>query len=80
MITIYTKPGCSHCVAAKSYLMQNHINYHEVDIMQDVEALTFLREQGHRTVPQVYVGQRLLEGGDMGLRQLSPDRLRQLSA
>lgn len=84
MITLYTKPGCPHCVMAKDYLIENEIAFMEVDVSNDEEALAFIKREGHRTVPQLYVEHTLLvEGGNAGLRKLSieelHDRLRRLS-
>lgn len=73
MITVYSKPNCPHCVQAKTYLAGSGIPFDEVDVSADDEALAFLRERGHRSVPQLYVGEILLvEGGNAGLRELSP--------
>ena len=80
MLTIYTKPNCPHCVEAKHYLSMHHIGYQEIDIANDGAALRFLLEQGHRTVPQLYADDHLLEGGNVGLRQLPLTELEQLSA
>lgn len=63
MITIYTKPNCSFCVNAKDHLKRNEIVFEEIDVMQDMDSLNFLRSQGHSTVPQFYVGQKLLMSG-----------------
>ena len=71
MITVYTKPDCSHCVAAKQYLVEHGIGYAEVDVLTNANALSFLREQGHRTVPQLYIGERLIEGGSTALQRMS---------
>ena len=73
MITIYSKPACPYCDAAKSYLKENNIPFSEINVMEDSAALKFIKEQeGHKTVPQIYYNNRLLvEGGYTGLRALS---------
>lgn len=77
-ITIYSKPNCPHCTAAKHYLTENDIKFFEVNVAEDAEALRFLKERGHRTVPQLYVGKKLLvEGGNGGLQALTPDQVRE---
>jgi len=78
MITVYTKPNCSHCVTAKQYLVEHGIGFAEVDVVANANALSFLREQGHRTVPQLYVGERLIEGGNAALQRLSISDLHQM--
>jgi glutaredoxin len=77
MITVFSKPNCPHCVTAKTYLASNGIAFEEVDVSADDDALAFLRERGHRSVPQIYVGETLLvEGGSDGLRSLTADEIR----
>jgi|HigsolmetaGSP11D_1036233.scaffolds.fasta_scaffold00182_5 Glutaredoxin and related proteins len=77
MITIYTKPQCPHCVAAKSYLSRNDIPFREVNVMADENALNFLKSRGHKTVPQLYVGDTLfVEGGNAALHAMTPDAIR----
>jgi glutaredoxin len=78
MITVYSKTHCPHCVNAKNYLQSRNINYHEVNIEEDTEAREFILEQGHRTVPQIYQGDRLLvAGGWQGLSKLSTEEILQ---
>ncbi len=68
MITIYSKAGCGYCTAAKSLLESWDIQFEEVRIDQDNDARNFVLEEGHKTVPQLYVGTSLLvEGGFDGL-------------
>lgn len=77
MITIYSKPNCPHCVAAKMFLENHNIPFQTVDVTQDEAALEFIRGRGHKTVPQLYVGESLLvEGGNSSLQKLSPDEIR----
>ena len=62
---------------AKTYLTIHAIPFEEVDVMQDANALAFLRERGHRTVPQIYVGDQLLfPGGNAELQSLTADQVR----
>lgn len=72
MITVYSKTNCPHCVNAKQFLENKNINYQEVNIEHDAAAREFILSQGHRSVPQIYVGDRLLvQGGWSGLSALS---------
>ena len=78
MITVYSKTHCPHCVNAKNYLQSRNIRYREVNIEQDTQAREFVMAQGHRTVPQIYLGDRLLvEGGWQGLSKLSTEEILQ---
>lgn len=72
MITIYSKAGCPQCDSAKTLLKEWEIDYKEVRIDIDNEAREFVLGEGHRSVPQLYVGRYLLiENGLSGLRTLS---------
>lgn len=63
-LTVYTKPGCQYCSAAKQYLNDNGIDYVEVDITLHEDKVDFLRSQGHKTLPVIYVGDEpLINGG-----------------
>jgi glutaredoxin len=49
-----------------------------VDVTQNPDALAFIKENGHKTVPQLYVGKKILvEGGNAALQQLSADQVSQ---
>ena len=76
MITVYSKTNCPHCVNAKRYLENLNINYREVNIEQDSQAREFILNQGHRSVPQIYIDQQLLvEGGWSALSQISSEEI-----
>ena len=76
MITVYSKNNCPFCVNAKKFLENKNINYQEVNIETDSTAREFILEQGHKSVPQIYVGDRLLvSGGWQGLSQLSTEEI-----
>lgn len=81
MITVYTKPNCPYCDRAKNYLTSLDIPYETVDITVNNTAKNFLKEQGHRTVPQIYNGSQLLvEGGWSGLVELTEAEIRERAA
>jgi glutaredoxin len=72
MITMYTRTQCQFCDSAKRFLQSRNINYREVNIDVDPQAYEFMQNQGHRSVPQFYVGPRLLvPGGWAALQKLS---------
>lgn len=63
---------------AKAWLKKNDLAYSEVDVTADQSKLAFLKEQGHRTVPQIYLGdQVLVSGGYDGLKNQDPQILRE---
>jgi len=78
MLTIYTKPNCIFCNRAKNLLTQKGIAFEEIDVTSDAERLAFLKEQGHKMVPQIYQGDSLfVQGGFEGLSKLSDIELQE---
>lgn len=71
MITIYSKANCVKCDMAKNLLNQKGIGFTEVRVDLDSHARQFLIEQGHRSVPQIYQNNQLLENGYAGLCSLN---------
>lgn len=70
-LTIYTKPGCQYCTAAKQYLDQNDINYNEVDVTQHEDKIEWLRNQGFKTLPVIFAGEEpLINGGWNALKTM----------
>ena len=77
MITLYSKTVCPYCVNAKNYLTSKNIQFREINIEQDAEAREFILAEGHRTVPQIYYGGKILvTGGWQGLSKMSADDIR----
>lgn len=76
MITLYTQPGCVHCDHAKTHLTEIGVEYEIVNIHEDLDALHFLKDNGHTTVPQLYHGTTLLApGGNVRIQELSKEQL-----
>lgn len=76
MLTIYTKNVCPYCVKAKNYLNMKGIAYETINIEEDRDGRNFLVEQGLRSVPQIFVGKKLLvEGGANELVKLSTEQI-----
>jgi len=67
MIKIYTKPNCPYCTKAKEYLQGIHIEFTAIDITKNPMAHSFMIGNGHKTVPQIYCGDTVIEGGYDGL-------------
>jgi glutaredoxin 3 len=70
MIKIYTKTTCPYCDQAKQLLEAFGFKYEAINIEQDTDARTWLLEQGHKSVPQLYINDTLLEGGFNGLQSV----------
>ena len=69
MITVYTKNHCGFCMMAKGLLNTKGMEYTEINIEEDSEAMDFIMSEGHRSVPQIYKdGELFVEGGFQGLK------------
>jgi glutaredoxin len=76
MIILYSKPQCPYCDRAADYLGRNNLSFTKIDVTEDEKALAFIKEKGHKTVPQIYFDDRILvEGGYDGLSRLSIEEL-----
>lgn len=76
-LTIYSTAVCPYCTNAKRFLDQHSIPYQERRVDSDPENMKFIRDRGHRTVPQIYLGDELfVEGGWDGLKTQDPAQLR----
>lgn len=54
-IVLYTQPKCSYCDMMKGMLTDAGISFYTLDISAHPHAKNFLKRQGHKTVPQLYV-------------------------
>jgi glutaredoxin len=76
MLKVYSKSNCPFCDKAKHLLTTKSIAFEVVNIEEQPEAREWLMAQGHRAVPQLYLGESLfVEGGYQGLAKLSDDEL-----
>lgn len=55
-INLYTQPNCPFCDIMKEMLDKTGFTYYTVNIAENAQGKTFLKEAGHKTVPQLYVG------------------------
>lgn len=53
MIKIYTQPGCTHCDRVKRWLDANDLDYAELNVQEDPEALAKIKGWGFQQVPVV---------------------------
>jgi glutaredoxin 3 len=67
MLTIYSKNNCPFCDRAKQLLENKGVPYTEVNIEYDPESRQMLLDKGLRSVPQIFYGYELIEGGYSGL-------------
>ena len=74
MIKVYTTYSCPYCTRAKNYLDWHGIEYETLNIQEDNKARDFFIRAGYRTVPQMFVGDKLLcEGGSDGLVRMTKE-------
>lgn len=72
-VVIYATRSCPYCRQAKALLSRKGIPFREVDLTDDDEGRVALAERtGARTVPQIFIGDRLV-GGFTDLRKLDED-------
>ena len=55
-LTLYTQEDCYYCYELKKKLVQWGYDFREINISHDLFAKDFLKDKGHRTVPQLYHG------------------------
>ena len=55
-VVVYSKSNCPACDVVKRKLTQRGVKFEEVKVDEDTASRHWLLEQGHRSVPQVYVG------------------------
>lgn len=53
MITVYSKPNCMACNFSKKYLEDKGVEFREINVFEDKEALAMLRDKGISEMPAV---------------------------
>lgn len=78
ILKIFTKPQCPYCDALKNLLQEKNILFEEIDVSKDHFSLNFLKNEGHKTVPQIYyMGVLFVKGGFSGFLSLSDEEILQ---
>ena len=77
-LTVYTKNHCPFCDRAKSLLESRGVAYNTINLEEQPDARDFLVDQGLRSVPQIFNGTTLLQGGYQGLAAQPEDFWTQL--
>jgi len=73
MTTVYTQPACQPCIATKRALTKRGVEFREVDLTTDPDALETVRALGHTQAPVVV-------SGDAHWSGFRPDRIAALAA
>lgn len=55
-VTVYSKPGCAPCRMTKMHLNKAGVDFTEIDLSQDTEALDKISSMGYQAAPVVTVG------------------------
>jgi len=64
-VKIYTIPFCGFCWRAKRLLKKKGVEFSEIDVRSDAEALSEIRDiAGHSTFPQILINGQLIGGCD----------------
>jgi len=62
MFKVFTQENCSYCELAKITLMERNIEFEEINIKDNAQALAMLRLKNLRTVPQIWDGELHIGG------------------
>lgn len=65
-ITIYTRPGCGYCAAAKRLLDDKGVSYteHDAGITPEFREEMIQRSNGRNTFPQIFIDDAHIGGFD----------------
>jgi glutaredoxin 3 len=65
-VEVYTTQFCPFCVRAKSLLKQKGVPFAEIDVGDDSELRNAMIERagGRRTVPEIFINDRIIGGYD----------------
>lgn len=78
-LVVYSKSNCPNCVKTVKLLELYGIPFKLVKIDEDPLAKEFILSQGHRQIPQFYVGDKLfINGGYLGLVKMSEREIKEL--
>lgn len=72
MVIVYTTSACPYCHAAKELLRRKGVTFREIDVSDDAEFDALIKRTGWKTVPQIFVGDRMI-GGYRELTQLDSE-------
>lgn len=54
MVTVYSKPGCGGCIATKRFLKKNSVDFTEINVYEDEEAMDrVVNTLGYKQMPVV---------------------------
>ena len=64
-VRVFSAPVCPYCVALKQFLKEHDVEFEEVDVSQDRNALEeMIRKSGQMGVPVVEINNQIVVGFD----------------
>lgn len=63
-ITVFSKPGCPHCVRAKKHLAVRGMGYEEILLGRDATIRSLRAVSGSDKTPQIFIDGELIGGAD----------------
>lgn len=72
-IDVYTQPQCPACEHTKSFLRRVRLEYNEVDVTKDADAVALCKSLGYQELPVVVAG-------DLNWSGFRYEKLRELKA
>ncbi|HMN69791.1 MAG TPA: glutaredoxin 3 [Bdellovibrionales bacterium] len=62
-VQVYTWSNCPYCVRAKDLLKRKNVTFEEIDLDgKDAELQALRARTGQRTVPQIFIDDKLIGG------------------
>lgn len=53
MITVYSKPNCELCEMTKEFLKVHYVEFEEINVEENEEALELIQQHGFKRLPVV---------------------------
>jgi glutathione-dependent peroxiredoxin len=63
-VSLFSKPGCPHCIKAKSLLTNQGLSFEEIELGKNISSVSLRAITGQVTVPQIYIGGKHIGGAD----------------
>ena len=66
---VYSRDGCIFCDAAMGLLKEKGIQYEEIKVPDNEEAVKLFKMNGFKTVPQIFTNRDVYVGGYQDLKR-----------
>lgn len=65
MVKVYSTPTCPYCVTLKEFLKENSIEFEDIDVSQNEDALNeMVKKSGQMGVPVIDINGKVVVGFD----------------